>query len=200
MGLGIKGIRFTMHYAGKEKIVELPFLGEHAVYTALRAAAVGFLDGLSWDEVVVGLRSSYSQIRLSVLRTACGAMLIDDSYNAAPESTIAALKLLGDLQGHRIAVLGDMLELGKYEKEGHEQVGSFAAKIADELIAVGPRARMIAESAHLAGMDTERIRLFDHSEEAANYLASSIKDGDVLLVKGSRGMRMEKIVQRIGNN
>ena len=200
MGLGIKGIRFVMHYDGKEKMVELPFLGEHAVYTALRAAAVGFLEGLSWDEVVNGLKSSYSQIRLSVLRTACGAMLIDDSYNAAPESTLAALKLLADLQGHKIAVLGDMLELGKYEKEGHVKVGAYAAQIADELIAVGSRARTIAESARLAGMAAERIRLFDHSEDAANYLASSIKEGDVLLVKGSRGMRMERIVQRIGNS
>jgi UDP-N-acetylmuramoyl-tripeptide--D-alanyl-D-alanine ligase len=123
-----------------------------------------------------------------------GALLLDDTYNAAPSSTIAALNLLEDLEGRRLAVLGDMLELGEYEERGHRMVGARAAQVAQELITVGKRARWIAEEARSAGLDPASIKELEDSDAAIAFLRDRIGEGDVVLVKGSRGMRMDHIV------
>ncbi len=114
-----------------------PMIGQHSVHTALRAAAVGLVDGLTWEEILDGLRQGHAQLRLTAVRTESGALLLDDTYNASPESTLAALNLLAQLDGRKVAVLGDMLELGPYEKQGHEMVGVRAAEVADVLVTVG---------------------------------------------------------------
>jgi UDP-N-acetylmuramoyl-tripeptide--D-alanyl-D-alanine ligase len=193
-GLGLDGIRFRLHYRNETLYLKVPMIGRHSVHTALRAAAVGLLEGLTWQEIVDGLRSEHVQLRLVAVRTSQGALILDDTYNASPDSTLAALNLLEELEGRKVAVLGDMLELGPYEAQGHEMVGVRAAEVADELVTVGPLAEMIAKAAHRAGLDAERISHFQGPQPAIQYLKERLNEGDVALVKGSRGMHMDDIV------
>jgi UDP-N-acetylmuramoyl-tripeptide--D-alanyl-D-alanine ligase len=193
-GLGLDGIRFRLHYRNETLYLKVPMIGRHSVHTALRAAAVGLLEGLTWQEIVDGLRSEHVQLRLVAVRTSQGALILDDTYNASPDSTLAALNLLEELEGRKVAVLGDMLELGPYEAQGHEMVGVRAAEVADELVTVGPLAEMIAKAAHRAGLDAERISHFQEPQPAIQYLKERLNEGDVALVKGSRGMHMDDIV------
>jgi UDP-N-acetylmuramoyl-tripeptide--D-alanyl-D-alanine ligase len=123
--------------------------------------------------------------------------LLDDTYNASPESTLAALNLLNELPGRKIAVLGGMYELGMYEKTGHEMVGIRAAEIADQLFTYGEHARMISSAAIHAGLPSTSVTNFDDSNSLINALNSSLRDGDVVLIKGSHGLRMDRIVQAL---
>ena len=127
------------------------------------------------------------------VRTQSGALLLDDTYNATPESTIAALDLLSELSGQKIAVLGDMLELGQYENIGHKSVGKRASKVVNYLIAVGPRGRIRAETAKTEGLPPTAITCVDNAIEAAELLRYYLKSGDVVLIKGSHGLRMDRI-------
>ena len=88
--------------------------------------------GLTWEEIIIGLRRSHTQLRMAVVHSDNGALILDDTYNASPQSTLAALNLLDELDGYKIAVLGDMLELGQYEHEGHHKIGVRAAEICEE--------------------------------------------------------------------
>jgi UDP-N-acetylmuramoyl-tripeptide--D-alanyl-D-alanine ligase len=193
-GQGLEGIRFRMHYRDESIYLRVPMIGRHSVHTALRAAAVGLVEGLTWQEIVSGLRAGHSQLRLVAVRTKSGALLLDDTYNASPESTLAALNLLEELGGRKVAVLGDMLELGPYEEHGHEMVGRRAAEVVDELVTVGELGRMIADAARLAGLPDEKITVLDSAQQATKYLRSRLSENDVVLVKGSHGMRMDHIV------
>ncbi len=126
---GLEGIRFVLHRGPETIHLKLPMLGRHSVHTALRGAAAGVVEGLSWTEIVAGLQEVCGQLRLMVVPGLHDTTLIDDTYNASPASMLAALNLLQDLANaeHRtIAVLGDMLELGSYEEEGHRLVGGRA--------------------------------------------------------------------------
>jgi UDP-N-acetylmuramoyl-tripeptide--D-alanyl-D-alanine ligase len=193
-GLGLDGIRFRLHYRNETLYLKVPMIGRHSVHTALRAAAVGLVEGLTWQEIVDGLRSEHVQLRLVAVRTSQGALVLDDTYNASPDSTLAALNLLDELEGRKVAVLGDMLELGPYEQQGHEMVGVRAAEVADELVTVGRLAGMIAQAARNAGMGSERVSEFLEPQLATQYLQERLVKGDVVLVKGSRGMHMDDIV------
>lgn len=190
---GLEGIRFNLHYQNEVLQLRVPLIGRHSVHTVLRAVAVGVAEGLSFSEIVYGLKNSRAQLRLVAVYTASGAMLLDDSYNASPESTLAALNLLEDLDGRKVAVLGDMLELGPYEEEGHQKVGIRAAEVAAELVTIGERGRMIADSASKAGLSTRHIHSFDTIEQVVDHLKPILSKGDVVLVKGSHGMRMDRI-------
>jgi UDP-N-acetylmuramoyl-tripeptide--D-alanyl-D-alanine ligase len=202
-GLGLEGIRFMLHYQQEKnrpaEVLQLrvPLIGRHSVQTALRAAAVGLVDGLSWQEIVGGLRSASNDLRLIAVRSKNGALLLDDTYNASPESMLAALNLLNDLVGHKIAVLGDMLELGQYERRGHEMVGIRAAEVVDELVTVGKLGRLIAEAALSNGLDASKVIAFDQVEEAIKYLKPNLQAEDVVLVKGSNMVRMDRIVSAL---
>lgn len=193
-GLGLEGIRFRFHYQKEILHVRVPMIGQHSVHTALRAAAVGLTDGLTWQEILDGLRQGHAQLRLTAIRSESGALLLDDTYNASPESMLAALNLLAELGGHRVAVLGDMLELGQYEKQGHELVGVRAAAVADALVTVGMRAHLIAKAARRAGLGSRRITEFEDQEQAISHLRKSLAKDDVVLVKGSHGIHMDRIV------
>ena len=192
-GLGLEGIRFRLHYRSEILYLRVPLLGRHSVHTALRAAAVGLVDGLDWEEIVSGLRFGHMQLRLMAVRSTRGALLLDDTYNASPQSTLAALNLLEEMDGRKIAVLGDMLELGPYERQGHEMVGIRAAEIAELLITVGARGQMIASAAREVGMPAEHIIEVEDTHGATDLLAKILKPEDVVLIKGSRGMRMDTI-------
>jgi UDP-N-acetylmuramoyl-tripeptide--D-alanyl-D-alanine ligase len=192
-GKGLQGIQFRLHYEGKSLLLQVPLLGRHSVQTILRASAAGFCLGMTWDEIADGLAHSSTQLRLVAVETESGALILDDTYNATPESTIAALDLLNEIEGQKIAVLGDMLELGPYEQAGHELVGKRAAEVANHLIAVGPRGRIIAETAKARGLPSTAIQWVEDSLEAADLLKYNLQAGDVVLVKGSHGLRMDRI-------
>lgn len=201
-GEGLEGIRFCLHYGPETVHVRVPMLGRHSVHTSLRAAAVGLIEGLAWEEIMTGLRDQSAQLRLVAVPGPVGSTILDDSYNSSPASCIAALNLLDELgargeAGRRIAVLGDMYELGSYEEEGHKVVGRRAREVADVLVAVGSLGRIIGEEALKAGMPTESVCLVETNAQAIECLQSLLvpgPTGDTVLVKGSRGLGMEEIV------
>jgi UDP-N-acetylmuramoyl-tripeptide--D-alanyl-D-alanine ligase len=192
-GLGLEGISFRLHFRNETLHMRVPLIGRHSVHTVLRAAAVGLVEGLTWQEIVNGLRSEHTQLRLVAVRTESGALILDDTYNASPESTLAALNLLDELEGRKVAVLGDMLELGPYEWRGHEMVGVRAAEVVDELVTVGRLGRMIAAAACRAGLSRSLVTELEDSDEAIEYLQTRLQASDVVLIKGSHGMRMDRI-------
>ena len=200
--MGLKGIHFRLHYKKETLSLRVPMIGRHSVATALRAASVGLAANLSWDEIIHGLQEYKEQLRLVTVRAENGALIIDDTYNASPESTLAALNLLQDLHpgqfagasGRRVAVLGDMLELGQYERAGHEKVGVRAAEVADVLITLGRRAHIVAEAASKAGMKKPAIREYEEIGPVVDWLKENLAKNDVVLIKGSHGMQMDKIV------
>lgn len=193
------GSRFTAEVAGRKVVFTLPVPGEHNVVNALAAIGVGFELGLNTDEIAEGLcRVRLSPMRLEIRRA--GRMeIINDAYNASPTSTKAALAVLADLAGGRtrVAVLGDMLELGPRAQEGHREVGEAAARHADYLVAVGELSRYTVEGALAAGLPTHRVFWCAERERAVAILQDLLKGDELILVKGSRGMHMEHIVERL---
>jgi UDP-N-acetylmuramoyl-tripeptide--D-alanyl-D-alanine ligase len=196
-GLGLDGIRFRMHYQGEALHVKIPLIGRHSVHTALRAAAVGLVEGMNWQEILEGLSQGHMQLRLAVVRSENGALLLDDTYNASPESMLAALNLLDELDGRKVAVLGDMLELGRYERGGHEMVGLRAAQVADVLLTLGERAKYIAEVARRTTGKKKLIKEFDEVDQLVEWLADNLTKEDVVLIKGSHGLRMDRIISSL---
>lgn len=210
--VGLNGIRFQFHYrapeywgtgrTGVESLhVRVPLLGRHSVHTALRAAAVGLVEGLSWEEIVDGMQSSHNQLRLVVVPGINDSTVIDDTYNASPASTVAALNLLADLSpadgGRRVAVLGDMLELGSFTEEGHKLVGRRAADVVDVLITVGDLGRRIGEEALNIGFAAKQLHILRNHQETVQLLKELITPGDLILVKGSRAVGMDAIAAEI---
>lgn len=198
-GLGLEGIRFRLNYQGESLHLKVPMLGRHSVHTALRAAAVGLAEDMDLGEIAEGLRFGHMQLRLVAVQTASGALLLDDTYNASPQSTLAALNLLDELEGNKVAVLGDMLELGQYERQGHEKVGIRAAEVADRLFTIGKRGKMIAAAARQQGMDAAAVTELEDTNQAIDILKEILTEEDVVLVKGSRGVQMDNIVPNLEN-
>jgi UDP-N-acetylmuramoyl-tripeptide--D-alanyl-D-alanine ligase len=198
IGLGLNGLELTFHYKGEAIPAKLPLIGQHSVYTALRAAAVGLTFGLTWNEIIAGLKQADAQLRLTAIQLPNGATILDDSYNAAPESTCAALDLLNEVtrEGHpvrHVAVLGEMYELGQYEEAGHTLVGRHAVETCDVLIGVGDRSKIITETALKSGMDAKRVVWMADVPQTIEYLREILMENDVVLVKGSHGLRMDRI-------
>lgn len=198
--MGLEGIRFTFHHAGESLNLHVPMLGRHSVHTSLRAAAVGLVEEMSWEEIAAGLRDTSAQLRLVAVPGPKGSIVVDDTYNSSPDSAFAALKLLEDLDGRRIAVLGDMLELGHIEEESHRLVGRRAAAVADLLITVGPRSRWIGEEAKAVGMPASKVLILDEVADVSAALLEIIQEHDTILVKGSLGMRLDRIVSALGKD
>ncbi|MFZ5880435.1 MAG: UDP-N-acetylmuramoyl-tripeptide--D-alanyl-D-alanine ligase [Chloroflexota bacterium] len=196
-GLGLEGIRFRLHYHRETLHVRIPMIGRHSVHTALRAAAIGLVEGLTWQEIFDGLRQGHTQLRLVAVRSEAGALILDDTYNASPESVLAALNLLSELDGRKIAVLGDMLELGPYERQGHDMVGVRAAQVAHTLLTLGQRGCMIAEAARKAGMKPARVLEFQSHEQVVEWLQRNLSKTDTVLIKGSHGLRMDRITSAL---
>jgi UDP-N-acetylmuramoyl-tripeptide--D-alanyl-D-alanine ligase len=196
-GMGLEGIRFQLHYASETLHLRVPLLGRHSVHTALRAAAVGLVEGESWQEIVDGLQGGAPQLRLVAVDGINGATILDDTYNASPQSTLAALNLLDELEGRKIAVLGDMLELGSYEEEGHRKVGLRVIDSVDVLITVGNLGRIIGEEAQRWGLPKSAVHMLDDNSQAIDLLEGIVKAGDVILVKGSRALHMEDVVMAL---
>jgi len=193
-GLGLDGIRFRLHYQRETLHARVPLIGRHSVHTVLRAAAVGLVEGLTWQEIFDGLRQGHTQLRLAVVRSKTGALMLDDTYNASPESMLAALNLLDEMEGRKIAVLGDMLELGPYERQGHELIGRRAAQVVNILITLGQRGHMIADAARKAGLERSSIQELEDLEPIVKWLETNLTNTDSVLIKGSHSLRMDRIV------
>jgi UDP-N-acetylmuramoyl-tripeptide--D-alanyl-D-alanine ligase len=191
---GLDGMRFVLRADGVRRPMTIPTLGRLSVHNALAAAAVGRAAGLSLDEIAAGLAAGWSAPHRVQLVRLGPVTLVDDTYNASPRSVVAALDLMSGLPGRRGAVLGEMLELGDASDEGHRVVGEAAARTVDWLVVVGAGASGIAEGARAAGMDPASILRVRDAEEAVESLPPRLRDGDIVLVKASRGTALDRVV------
>lgn len=194
------GVSFRLEYGSGVVPVRIEgVFGRAHAYSAAAAAAVGIIFGMNLVAISDAL-SNYkpAEARMQILPGIKYTWILDDSYNASPIAMQAALDTLRELSAkRRIAVLGDMLEVGKYTLEVHERMGYLAARSADVLFTIGPRAKFIAESARSARMKRERIFSFDTAAEARKPIQDFLRKGDVVLVKGSHAMELNKIVEEI---
>jgi UDP-N-acetylmuramoyl-tripeptide--D-alanyl-D-alanine ligase len=173
---------------------------------ATAAAAVGHVIGMDTQSIAQGV-AHYDppRGRMHLLAGIKDTLIIDDTYNSSPAAVIAALEALDDVfsgppdaaAGRRIAVLGDMLELGRHSVEEHRKIGAYAAQKVDMLVTVGFRARDMAQGALDANLPDNMILQFEDSDKAGDELAELLQPGDCVLVKGSQSMRMERTVAHL---
>ncbi len=197
---GEQGTYFTLEYQRQEAGVLLPVPGRHNVSNALAAIGVGISLGLSVEACGRGLANlAMTGMRLEICSGPGGITIINDTYNANPDSTRASLEVLAERapDAPKVAVLGSMFELGDSAEQGHKQVGAFAAGIRDlaYLLTVGDLGKFIAEGAVAQGMEKDRVYSFADTPPAVEFLHTRMPPGAWVLVKGSRGMKMERIVQ-----
>ena len=192
-----EGITYELHAGDHSEKIHLAVHGVHNVSNSMAAIAIAREVGVDWKSIVSALaQAKLTGMRLDITKNADGVTVINDAYNANPDSMKSAISVLMNQEGSRkIAVLGDMYELGKYEEQSHREVGNEAAvQHVDYLIAVGQLGALIGESAQMAGC---RVDFAKDNAEASSLLRQYIKTGDAVLVKGSRGMKMEQIVQSL---
>lgn len=199
-----QGLSFKLNYDGKNIPIRLRnILAVHQVNAALAAVGVGIIFKMNLVEIGSALETLKSPSgRMNLLEGKNGIFLIDDTYNASPVSTVAAIDVLSKLNAKRkIAILGDMLELGDLSEGGHEEVGRkiFDCKI-DMFIAVGSRMKRAVEELVALGYPQESIMHFDDPMQAIEKISNLFIEGDFVLIKGSQGMRMEKIVEKLLKN
>ena len=188
-------LRFWVRAADKAFPVELALEGQHYVHDALAAVAVGLHLGVSTDNITKSLAQFQNMAGRQEIFEKNGFKIIKDCYNAGPESMAAALAVLGNQPGRRVAVLGDMLELGVCTPAEHYKVGRVAAEHADVILAYGPNSARVLNGALTGGMETNKARAFTDKDRLAQVLKQIAKPGDVILFKGSRGMRMEQVLE-----
>jgi UDP-N-acetylmuramyl pentapeptide synthase len=197
------GMRFSITHEGMTLPVSLyGALGNPRIYCALAALAVSSRVGVNLTSAAASLAQwAPPPGRTRILKGIRGSVIIDDTYNSSPAAALAALDTLKSVAttGRRVAMMGDMLELGRYSVDAHRQIGVRAAATADLLITVGFRARVMAEAALDAGMADDQVRSYeqDEAERAGLELEKEIKNGDITLVKGSQSIRMERAVAMI---
>ena len=191
---GVNGMRFVLRVGTERRPITLPTLGRLGVHNALAATAVGLAAGLDLDEISRGLAAGWAAPHRAELVRLGAVTVVDDSYNASPGSMKAALELLGGLPGRKVAVLGEMLELGESHEDGHLEVGEAAGPLVDLLVVVGSGASGIADGARDAGLDPSRVLAVPDRERALDVLRPRLRDGDVVLVKASRGIGLDLLV------
>ena len=202
---GVAGTSFTLRAPWGERRLHSATPGRHLVPHALAAATVAEHFGVPLDEVAAALaQGSHAPHRMELVEAADGATIIDDTYNASPVSVAAALDFLAESPlpsgRHRYAVLGDMLELGPDEERLHRQIGAMVAGIAEALVAVGERGRWIGEAAIAAGL--ARVSMVGDADEARAAVERDLAPGvgDLLLVKGSRGIELDRLVAALARD
>ncbi|UCH78771.1 MAG: UDP-N-acetylmuramoyl-tripeptide--D-alanyl-D-alanine ligase [Candidatus Coatesbacteria bacterium] len=196
---GFAGSRFTL--PGGTPIA-LPLPGQFNVLNALAAAAVGRVLGVPEEEVAAALAAYRGgPLRSSIATNGRGVTFFVDCYNSSPEAAKAALAFVAETpaEGRRVAVLGDMLELGEATEAAHRGVGEFAASAGfDVVVGFGPGGRLIAEGARAAGMALEAVAVFDDGDALASYLQTELASGDVVVVKASRAVHLESVLRTAG--
>ncbi len=196
----IGGINFKLEYGGNAFPVTLPnVVGLHYISTVLPALAIANEIGCDLLESIKAIgQYSTPPGRLSILSGIKNSMIIDDTYNSSPIAANAAVEVLREIEAKRkIIILGDMLELGKFTEEEHRFLGESIVSVADILITVGPRAKFINEGAEEKGFKKENIYYFSEVNQIGDFLKDFIENGDILLIKGSQGVRLEKAVEAI---
>ncbi len=194
---GFAGMQFNLRTPAGERVTRIPSLGRLAVHNALAATAAGLAAGMTLDEILPGLAVTSTAPHRSAIVRARGLTIVDDAYNASPGSMRAALELLAGLPGRHVAVLGEMRELGDAHEAAHREVGAAAAGL-DLLVVVdggpGGASAGIADGARDAGMAPERILVASDVPDAVDLVRSATAAGDVILVKASRGVELERVV------
>ncbi len=194
------GMNFKLEYSGNTFPVNMAHIvGESHIYSGLAAIAVAGELGCDMLKATAALTDYETpRSRLAIIEGMNNSIIIDDTYNASPVAMEAAITLLQSISAKRkIAVLGDMLELGKMTEEAHRKTGVQVASVADMLVLVGPRADFIKEAALEAGFPLKELYKFDSSITAGKFLEGVIEKGDVILLKGSQGVRLERAVKAI---
>ena len=200
---GTAGMRFTLRLPGDggdrpvRLAASIPALGRLSVHNALAGAAAGVAAGMTPKTILAGLARGWSAPHRVELVPAGDFTILDDSYNAAPASTIAALDLLAGLPGRHVAVLGEMLELGDAADAAHREVGRAAAGLLSLLVSVGPGAAGIAAGALEAGMEPGAVIEVEDRTAAADAIRERARAGDVVLVKASRGVELDRLVDEL---
>lgn len=192
---GLLGVSFKL----KDHPMELALPGRHNLENLLAAMAAARAVGISWDGIVRGMQQLKPAYHRGVIVNVGGAQIYDDTYNSNPYALARALTLLeqADVKGRRIAVIGDMLELGERELDYHRDAGRNVPKSIDVVVAVGPRSRALLEGAREAGFADDRLHHFDDADGAAAFLKTFIADGDLVLIKASRGIGLDKVVTQL---
>jgi UDP-N-acetylmuramoyl-tripeptide--D-alanyl-D-alanine ligase len=198
------GLTFKINYNGAMVPIILPkVIGTGAVYAALAASAVGLALGINLVEIAVALKNFDSpKGRMKLIPGVKKTFIIDDTYNASPHSSLSAIEFAGQIEVdspiRKVAIFGDMLELGSYSEAGHREVGAaLAAAKFDLVITVGERSRDIARGAREAGLAEDKTFNFPKNLEAGIFAQDRIKEGDLILIKGSQGARMEEVVKEL---
>ena len=195
------GYQFILKMDGKDTVINLSCLGYHNIYNALSAAAVGKSLGIDINDIKKGIESFKPlPMRMEQFMIDRDITFINDAYNANPSSMEAAIKefSIADFPGEKFLVVGDMLELGEASEEGHRHIGRLvASESIDCLITVGTESKFIFYEAVLSGMPRGRVYHCENFDEVAFILDDELKSGDCVMIKGSRGMKMENVVERI---
>lgn len=196
-----QGLIFRVDEGGKSfPVIISNAFGKNHVYASLAALCLAFALKVNTLDAIEALKNyEMPPGRMRLLKGIKNSLIIDDTYNSSPFACQAALDTLGGMKsfGRKVAVLGDMLELGKYTEEAHKSMGMLAKEKADFLFVIGPRARGMMEGALAQGMSKDNVKDFADSVSAGIFLKDFVEKGDTILVKGSQGMRMERVVEAI---
>jgi UDP-N-acetylmuramyl pentapeptide synthase len=195
------GVTFAIKHLGEQhQVTLLGTIGSHQVYACTAAFAVASTLGITHGEAAAGLSELRTPNgRLRLIPGIKASMILDDTYNSSPAATEMALQTLGEVKyaKRKIAVIGDMLELGRFSSDEHEKVGKHAAQVATHLVTIGVRAQKVAEGALENGLSEKNIFQYDDVARAGRELQSFLEPGDVVLIKASQGIRAERIVEEI---
>ncbi|HOX60886.1 MAG TPA: UDP-N-acetylmuramoyl-tripeptide--D-alanyl-D-alanine ligase [Candidatus Magasanikbacteria bacterium] len=199
-----EGLLFKIEFGGAIVPVYVPgVIGAHLANAAMCATATGIALGMNLVEIAAALRNvATAPGRMRIVSGIKYTTIIDDSYNSSPEAALAGMKTVGGINlrsgAERYAVLGDMLELGEYTREAHRRIGMAVVENKfDFVIFVGPAMVEAAEAARMSGMEEHRMARFDTAFEAGKFLQDKLEEGDIVYVKGSRGMHLEKVVYEV---
>jgi UDP-N-acetylmuramoyl-tripeptide--D-alanyl-D-alanine ligase len=199
--LGLDGTAFTLRHAGSEMEFILPLLGQHNVANAAAAIAVGTTHGVSWDQMKEAIgEMKPEKMRGEVIKFREGFAVIDDSYNSNPRALSEMIRFVAQLKSfqRKILVAGEMLELGPEGLELHRECGRDAARAGlGMVIGVQGQAKEILEGALQAGMPRPRLSFARDAVQAGDLLARTVRKGDVVLIKGSRGVRLEQVINTL---
>ena len=195
-----EGSTFICQYNNKEIKVEVPVGGIHFVYNAICAISTGLENNIDINDILNGIKKfELTKKRMDIIQLENGVKLLNDTYNASFESMEATLKYAENFtENRKIAILGDMLELGEFSKELHEKVGKQVAESKiDILLCTGENAKSIIEGAKRYGMNEKDTKYFNSKKEIIDYIKKIWKEGDVILVKASNGMKFFEIVENL---